>query len=311
MIEVKNLTKTFGTITAIDDISFHIHPNEIVGFLGKDGAGKSTTLNILTGYLSWDAGSVFIGGYDLSRSPKKAKKMIGYLPENPPLYPEMTVLEYLDFIHRLKNIPGRNIRPQIKNILEITQLTEEKDKLISNLTKGLQQKVGLAGALCGNPDILILDEPTAWLDPAQIYEMRNLIKELGKNHTIMFSSHLLHEISSICDKVIIISNGKIVAEDTLASLSSYTNQARQLVIKCRSSEKAVMKMLDSIPEALLANFLGIQEPDTVSFMVESRKEDDLRQTIFECCAQREIPLLEMEPLTISLEDVFLKLTSNQ
>ena len=311
MIEVRNLTKTFGSITAIDNISFHIHSNEVVGFLGKDGAGKSTTLNILTGYLDWDAGSILIHGYDLSRSPKKAKKTIGYLPENPPLYPEMTVWEYLDFVHRLKNITGRNIRSQIKNILEMTQLSEEKDRLIASLTKGTQQKVGFAGALCGDPDILLLDEPTAWLDPAQIYEMRNLIKELGKNHTILFSSHLLHEISAICDKVIIISKGKIVAEDTLASLSSYANHSRQLVIKCKGSEKDVMRMLYSIPEALLANFLGMKEPGTVSFMVESRPEDDIRQAIFESCAQRQIPLLEMEPLTISLEDVFLKLTSGQ
>ena len=230
MIEIQNLTKKFGQITAVDDLNFTVNKGEILGFLGPNGAGKSTTMNIITGYLPSTEGTVKVDGFDIMESPTEVKKRIGYLPEHPPIYMDMTVKEYLDFVSDLKLVERRQKKAQMNNVMELVNITDVRDRLIKNLSKGYKQRVGLAQALIGSPDVLVLDEPTAGLDPKQIIEVRKLIKTLGKKHTIILSSHILPEVSAVCERVVIINKGKIVAVDTPDNLSKGLGIASRLSV---------------------------------------------------------------------------------
>lgn len=310
MIEIKNLTKTYGSFTALNDISFSVPDGQILGFLGRNGAGKTTTMNIITGYLSSTAGSVCINGIDILKNPKQAKRQIGYLPETPPLYPDMTVKEYIRFVCELKQVAKKEIPAQIDYVFHMANITDVQHRLIANLSKGYKQRVGLAQALVGNPDIIILDEPTVGLDPKQIIEIRNTIKQLGEQHTVILSSHILHEIADVCNHVIIINHGTIVADDSLQNLGSYANNQNRLRIRVLGSEREVDSMLRSIEGLNSSEALGSFEPDTVDFLLQSDVATDLRAAVFSACASSSLPLLEQRNVNISLEDIFLQLTGD-
>lgn len=306
MIEVKNLTKRYGSLTAVDNISFSIKEGEIVGFLGPNGAGKSTTLNIITGYLSANNGTVTVEGFDMENEPIKAKKHIGFLPETPPLYVDMTVYEYLEFVYELKCCDF-NKGKHLKEICDTVKLTDVRNKLIRTLSKGYKQRVGIAGAIVGNPKIIILDEPTVGLDPVQIIEIRNLIRRLGKGHTVILSSHLLNEVQSICDRVIIINNGKIVADEKVSALQAFMGKAVNIKIKVAGPSKEVYNLLKSIPGVTRVDESGFKEGDTYTFIVESSSGVDVRKPIFNALSKKGWPIMGLENTEGELEDVFVKL----
>ena len=310
MIEVKNLTKRYGSHCAVDDISFQVEEVEILGFLGPNGAGKSTTMNILTGYLSATSGTVTINGHDILDEPNEAKANIGYLPEIPPLYPDMTVREYLDFMYDLKKCA----LPRVKHITEICRVMKIEDvynRLIKNLSKGYKQRVGMAQALIGNPPVLILDEPTVGLDPNQIIEIRSLIRTLGKHHTVILSSHILPEIEAVCDRIVIISEGKIVADDTAANLSDHFSKDRRLQVAIAGPRKEVADLLGGITGVDSVKALGSRESGVEEFAVEVRPGTDIRRDLFTRLAQRNWPLLSSKSMAMSLEDIFINLTLHQ
>ena len=310
MIEVKNLTKRYGSHCAVDDISFQVEEGEILGFLGPNGAGKSTTMNILTGYLSATSGTVTINGHDILDEPNEAKANIGYLPEIPPLYPDMTVREYLDFMYDLKKCA----LPRVKHITEICRVMKIEDvynRLIKNLSKGYKQRVGIAQALVGNPPVLILDEPTVGLDPNQIIEIRSLIRTLGKHHTVILSSHILPEIEAVCDRIVIISEGKIVADDTAANLSDHFSKDRRLQVAIAGPRKEVADLLGGITGVDSVKALGSRESGVEEFAVEVRPGTDIRRDLFTRLAQRNWPLLSSKSMAMSLEDIFINLTLHQ
>ncbi len=310
MIEVKNLTKRYGSHCAVDDISFQVEEGEILGFLGPNGAGKSTTMNILTGYLSATSGTVTINGHDILDEPNEAKANIGYLPEIPPLYPDMTVREYLDFMYDLKKCA----LPRVKHITEICRVMKIEDvynRLIKNLSKGYKQRVGMAQALIGNPPVLILDEPTVGLDPNQIIEIRSLIRTLGKHHTVILSSHILPEIEAVCDRIVIISEGKIVADDTAANLSDHFSKDRRLQVAIAGPRKEVADLLGGITGVDSVKALGSRESGVEEFAVEVRPGTDIRRDLFTRLAQRNWPLLSSKSMAMSLEDIFINLTLHQ
>lgn len=310
MIEVKNLTKKYGAHVAVDNISFEVHEGEILGFLGPNGAGKSTTMNILTGYLSATSGTVSINGHDILDEPNEAKANIGYLPEQPPLYPDMTVREYLNFMFDLKKCP----LPRQRHIAEICKVLKIEDvygRLIRNLSKGYKQRVGFAQALIGNPPVLILDEPTVGLDPNQIVEIRTLIKMLGKHHTIILSSHILSEIEAVCDRIVIINRGKIVANDTAAELSANISQDRRLIVSVAGPAKEISALISGIRGVEKVSYEGSREAGVHEFAIETDEGVDIRRDLFTRLAQRNWPLLTSTSRAMSLEDIFVKLTMNE
>lgn len=310
MIEVKNLTKKFGPHTAVDNISFTINDGEIVGFLGPNGAGKTTTMNMLSGYISSTSGTIIINDHDILDEPEKAKMQLGYLPDTPPLYNDMTVMEYLKFVCDIKSVKKSERADMIEKILTQTGLQEVKKRLTGNLSKGYKQRVGLAQALVGNPDVLILDEPTVGLDPKQILEMRQLIKSLGKDHTVLLSSHILSEVSAICDRVLIINQGKIVADDTTDNINSQNVKNVLLVTVKGDPEKAInsVKRLDIIENVEVESD---NNDGTYNLKITGQKNTDIREGVFALLAISKTSVLMMKPYSLSLEDVFLKVINGE
>lgn len=307
MITISNLTKKYGDKTALCDVSFEVKDGEVLGFLGPNGAGKSTTMNIITGYISYTDGTVLVDGYDILENPMEVKKRIGYLPEIPPLYPDMTVIEYLEFVYDLKKIKKEDKASHIQDIIQLVKLDDVKGRKIGNLSKGYRQRVGLAGALTGDPDVLILDEPTVGLDPKQIIEIRNVIKELGKKKTIILSSHILSEISAVCDRVIIINNGKLVAEDTPSKLSARLGSGKRMSFTVSGSKEKAEEILNSFDG--ISNVICISSNgDTYEFEFDTAMETDNRKELFFAFAENQIPILAQKETETSLEDIFLKLT---
>ncbi len=310
MIEVKNLTKRYGGHKAVNDISFRVEEGEILGFLGPNGAGKSTTMNILTGYLSASEGTVSINGHDVLDEPNEAKASIGYLPEHPPLYLDMTVREYLDFMYDLKKctIPRQE---HIAEICRIMKIEDVYGRLIKNLSKGYRQRVGFAQALIGNPPVLILDEPTVGLDPNQIIEIRSLIKSLGKHHTVILSSHILPEIEAVCDRIVIINKGVIVADDTAKNLSTRYSNDRRLLARVAGPESEVQALIGRIGDVEQVTSLGEKETGVFEFAIETAEGTDIRRDLFERLAARNWPLLGLKSMEMSLEEIFIALTREQ
>lgn len=308
MIEVKNLSKRYGQNVALDNINFSVEKGTVVGFLGPNGAGKSTTMNIITGYLSASAGSITVGGYNTLDNPNEVKKLIGYLPEQPPLYPDMTVKEYLNFMYDLKKVALPR-KEHLEKICGLTKITDVYGRLIHNLSKGYKQRVGLAQALLGNPPVLILDEPTVGLDPKQIIEIRNLIHNLGKNHTIILSSHILPEIQAVCERIIIINRGKLVADGTPESLSRSLSGDSRITVRIEGGENEVSKALRGVPDFVSVRTLGEKEPGVFEYSVEACEGCDPRRALFRLAAENNWPILEMHSAGLSLEDVFLRLTA--
>ena len=296
MIEVKNLTKRYGGVKAVDDISFTAESGEVVGLLGPNGAGKSTTMNIITGYLGATSGTVLIDGIDILENPKGAKAKIGYLPEIPPLYQDMTVRRYLEFIFDLKKV-------HIGEVMEIVKITDVSDRVIKNLSKGYRQRVGLAGALMGNPPVLILDEPTVGLDPKQIIDIRKLIKSLGKKHTIIFSSHVLSEVSAVCDRIVMINNGRIVADAKTEKLSETVSGGSVLILEADGSASAVSDAVSSVEGVKRVTKTAGQ-----TYTIEYESGKDVRRGIFNALSKANCPILMMRPGGLTLEESFLKLT---
>ncbi|MCY1714672.1 ABC transporter ATP-binding protein [Caproiciproducens galactitolivorans] len=309
MIEVKNLSKRYGQNVALNNINFSVEKGTIVGFLGPNGAGKSTTMNIITGYLSASSGSVTVGGYNTLDNPNEVKKLIGYLPELPPLYPDMTVKEYLNFLFDLKKVTLPR-KKHLEQICALTEITDVYDRLINNLSKGYKQRVGLAQALLGNPPVLILDEPTVGLDPKQIIEIRNLIHNLGKNHTIILSSHILPEIQAVCERIIIINRGKLVADGTPDSLSRSLSEDNRITVRMEGGEAEVSKALRGMKDIVSVQTLGEKEPGVFEYSVEACENCDPRRDLFRLAAKNNWPILEMKNAGLSLEDVFLRLTAS-
>ncbi len=307
MIEVSSLSKRYGSFLAVDNVSFKIKKGEIIGFLGPNGAGKSTIMNILTGYLSLTQGKVSIDGYDILENPNEAKKRIGYLPEIPPLYTDMTVREYLNFIYDLKKTKFPRA-PHIDEILRLVKITDVQNKLIKSLSKGYRQRVGIAQALIGNPDVLILDEPTVGLDPKQIIEIRNLIAKLGKNHTIIVSSHILSEIQAVCERVIIIHRGKLVADATPDELSKTLSSDHSVTVRVAGEQADVEKILKSVKGVESVVCLGKKEEGTLDYSVAPLDSCDIRADISERLAERGRALYSLQSNQLSLEQVFMKLT---
>ena len=302
MIEVKGLSKIYGKNIALNNVSFKINNGEIVGLLGPNGAGKTTTMNIITGYLSSTSGSVTVGGYDVLQNPEEVKKLIGYLPENPPLYMEMTVWDYLSFVYDLKKVKDEK-DTHINAILEKVKITDVKNRLIKNLSKGYKQRIGMAQALIGDPQLLIFDEPTVGLDPRQINEVRDVIRELGKTKTVIISSHILSEISSVCEKIIVINKGKIVADNSLENILGSQNRIN---LRIEGDGEKILGLLHSVP--------GIEKavsPKSGCYTVAGSLTDDTRREIFNKMAENGCPILLMENKKLSLEEVFLKITDRQ
>lgn len=309
MVEVKKLTKNYGNIKAVDNISFTVGEGEILGFLGPNGAGKSTTMNIITGYISSTSGTVTIDGKEILENPKEAKAKIGYLPEIPPLYTDMTVKKYLEFMFDLKKVKLPK-KEHIEEVMRLVRITEQADRIIKNLSKGYRQRVGFAQALLGNPPVLILDEPTVGLDPMQIIEIRKLIKSLGKKHTIILSSHVLSEISATCDRILVISNGKIVADAKTDELSSSTagEEKLALVVECAASD--IISAIKNIPAVIRVNKISEKNGNSAKYMVEYEKDHDVRRDVFNAMARIGCPILDMQSGNETLEEMFLKLTAN-
>ena len=311
MIEVKNLTKNYGDKKAINGISFTVEDGEILGFLGPNGAGKSTTMNILTGYISSTSGSAIINGVDIFEEPLKAKKNIGYLPEIPPLYIDMTVKDYLNFVYDLKKckLPRK---AHLKDVCELVQITDVYERIIKNLSKGYKQRVGLAQALIGNPPVLILDEPTVGLDPKQIIEIRTLIKKLGKKHTVILSSHILSEIQAVCDRVIIINKGKVAAEDTIDNLSKTVSGDHRLIMRIDGAgKKDIIKALRDIEGIISVKADMMREDNIWEFEIEAQEGIDVRRDINSVCRENNFNILMMKNNEMTLEDIFLKITMGE
>lgn len=307
MIQVKNLSKKYGSHVAVSDVSFTVNDGEILGFLGPNGAGKSTTMNILTGYLSATAGTVSIDGYDILENPNEAKMRIGYLPEQPPLYLDMTVKEYLNFIYDLKKVKFPKA-PHIDEICRLVKIDNVANRLIRNLSKGYRQRVGIAQALVGNPDVLILDEPTVGLDPKQIIEIRTLITELGKNHTVILSSHILSEIQAVCERVIVINHGKLVADGSPEELSKALSSDHTFTARIGGPKTEVMKLLSTIPGVVNVTCIGLNEKESNDYIIEPDNKTDIRRQLFNRLADRHWPLLMLKTNEMSLEQIFLRIT---
>ena len=307
MIEVKNVTKKYGNFVAVDNISFNIKEGEIIGLLGPNGAGKSTTRNMITGFIEQTEGEIIIDGYDMLKKPKKAKKEIGYMPEGVPLYTDLTVKEFVSYMAQIKKVDRKIRKEQIEKTIEETGLKDVEKKLIKNLSRGYKQRVSMAGALVGKPKILILDEPTVGLDPKQITEIRELIKKLGKTHTVILSSHILSEVSQICNKVIIINKGKIVAIDTPQNLENAVSKNNNIYVTIEDPENKIETVKDKIEGIKDIKLVATNDDGTKHYCIESEGEKDLRKTIFAEFAKENITIYEMKKQDVTLEDAFIEL----
>lgn len=311
MIEVENLVKKYGGHTAVDGLSFKVEKGQIYGFLGPNGAGKSTTMNIITGYIASTEGTVRINGHDILEEPEEAKKCIGYLPEQPPLYFDMTVLEYLKFTADLKKIPKNEQIKMIEEVMEMTKIKDMRDRLIKNLSKGYRQRVGLAQAVLGYPEVIILDEPTVGLDPKQIIEIRELIKGLAKKHTIILSSHILSEVSAVCDYIMIIARGKLVASDTPENLIRRMQSSGSLFLSVKGEKEKLEKVLPAVKGVQSWSYSESGQEGVTDLRVQMKKDEDAREELFYTLADARCPILLMKYEKASLEDVFLELTSDE
>ena len=308
MIEVRNLTKKYGDHFAIQDISFSLEKGKIYGLLGPNGAGKSTTMNIMTGYIAATSGEVIIEGHDIFKEAEEAKKHIGYLPEIPPLYMDMTVWEYLFTVVDLKGVPKSERKSMIGDVMEKVMITNMKDRLIKNLSKGYKQRVGIAQTLIGNPDIIILDEPTVGLDPKQIIEIRTLIKQLGEDHTVLISSHILSEIGAVCDHVVIINKGHLVVSDSTENLEKLFKGQDILCLSAQGELEKIQNILREFPALSIADMKEAEEAETYRFQLKVQDQADYRKQLFFRFAEAGIPLLEISRAGMSLEDIFLEIT---
>ena len=307
MIEVKNVTKKYGKFKAVDDISFTVKDGEVVGFLGPNGAGKSTTMNMITGFIEPTEGTIIVNGYDIMKKTKKAKKQIGYMPESTPLYFELTVKEFVTYMAELKLVERKNRKEEVEKVINDTGLKDVENKLIKNLSRGYKQRTSMAGALVGNPDVLILDEPTVGLDPKQIIEIRNLIKKLGEKHTVILSSHILSEISQICERVIIINKGKIVAIDTPENLEEKTKEKNILYVTVEDVNNKMPSVKDKIKEIEELSLVKDNEDGTKQYKIISDSKVDVRKSLFEILPKEEITIFELKKAETSLADAFIKL----
>lgn len=311
MIEVKNVTKKYGKFVAVDNISFDVKDGEILGLLGPNGAGKSTTMNMITGFIEATDGEICVNGYDISKKPKKAKKQIGYMPEGVPSYQELTPREFIKYMAELKQVDKKTKKEEIQNLIKQIGLEDVQNKLIKNLSRGYKQRVSMAGALVGSPDVIILDEPTVGLDPKQILEIRNLIKELGKKHTVILSSHILSEVSQICDRVVIINKGKIVAIDTPEKLEEKTQKQNILYVTVEDKENNMMSMKEKITEIKDLELVKDNEDGTKQYKITSNADIDLRKNLFEILPKEKITIFELKKAEVSLEDAFMNLISDE
>ena len=310
MIEVTNLTKRYGEHVAVDHLTFRVEKGQIYGCLGPHGAGKSTTMNMITGYLAPSAGTVVIDGKDIQKEPEAAKRKVGYLPEIPPLYTDMTVQEYLSFAAELKKIPAKERKEQVGKVMEMTQITDMRGRLIKNLSKGYRQRVGLAQAILGDPEVLILDEPSVGLDPKQIIEIRDLIRKLGENHTIILSSHILSEVSAICDHIMIIAHGQLVASDSPEGLQKLMKGAMELELTVKGEYEALEQTLNKIPGVESLERMASPENGLAKVKVVTGENTDVREAVFFALADAKLPVMEMVHSEKSLEDIFLELTDD-
>ncbi len=307
MIEVKDLTKKYGDFTAVQNLNFKIEDGEIVGFLGPNGAGKSTTMNMITGYIESTEGDIIVNGYDISKKPKKVKRQIGYMPESTPLYSDLTVKEFIHYMAELKFVKRKERKAEVEKVLEQTGLVDVQNKLIKNLSRGYKQRVSLAGALIGNPEVIILDEPTVGLDPKQITEIRTLIKNLGKDHTVILSSHILSEVSQICEKVIIINKGKIIAIDTPENLENETKGKNTIILTVEDNKDNMKNISDKIQGIEEITLKKDNEDGTKQYKIISEKDIDLRKKLFEVLPKEGITIFELKQVESTLEDAFIKL----
>lgn len=310
MIEVTDLTKKYGNHVAVDHLSFKVEKGQIYGFLGPNGAGKSTTMNMLTGYLAATEGKVTINGKDIQKEPEEARKSIGYLPELPPLYTEMTVAEYLKFVAELKKVPRQERGRQIEEVMEMTRITDMSSRLIKNLSKGYRQRVGLAQAILGYPEVIILDEPTVGLDPKQIIEIRDLIKRLGETHTIILSSHILSEVSAVCDHIMIIAHGKLVASDSPEGLERLMSGSGELKLEIKGDSEQILNILNALEQVEAVHMAGPGENGSFKLSVLSKEDADVREQVFFALAEAGLPIMELRRTKKSLEDIFLELTAD-
>lgn len=310
MIEVNNLVKRYGDHTAVDHLSFKIEKGKIYGFLGPNGAGKSTTMNMITGYIASTEGTVTIDGHDILDEPEQAKKCIGYLPEMPPLYFDMTVGEYMNFVADLKKIPKDQKKSMVEEVMEMVKITDMKNRLIKNLSKGYRQRVGFAQAILGYPEVIILDEPTVGLDPKQIIEIRDLIKSLKKKHTVILSSHILSEVSAVCDYVLIISHGKLVASDTPENLGKLAEGSNTLNLLVKGDKDHIRIALGQISDIKDIKIEDAKEEHAWNVMLSTKEDMDIREEVFFKMADAHCPILEMQSKKVSLEEIFLELTED-
>ncbi len=310
MIEIQNMSKRYGNVNAVRDLSFTLEKGEILGFLGPNGAGKSTTMNIITGFMPPTSGTVKVCGYDVMEDPIEVKKRIGYLPEQPPLYMDMTVTDYLNYVCDLKHVKRSLRKNQLDDVMDLVKIGDVRGRLIKNLSKGYKQRVGLAQALVGSPEVLILDEPTVGLDPKQIIEIRNLIKALGKNHSIILSSHILPEVSAVCERVVIINKGRISAVDTPENLSKSMDSSARYNVSIAGPENSVKDILKGLHGVINVEASSANDSDISSFLIESTRDADIRKPMFFELAKAGFPIMELKAMDKSLEDVFLEITKN-
>ena len=311
MIEVKHVTKKYGNFTAVDDINFTIKNDEIVGFLGPNGAGKSTTMNMITGYIEPTSGKIIVNDYEISKDPKKVKRQIGYMPESTPLYNDLTVREFVNYMADLKYVKRKDKKEKVDKVLQDVGLTDVQKKLIRNLSRGYKQRVSMAGALIGDPKVLILDEPTVGLDPKQITEIRDLIRKLGKNHTVILSSHILSEVSQICEKVIIINKGKVLAVDTPSNLEEKFEEENRIFVTVEDEKNKIDRVAKKIKNLKSIEFIKDKNDGTKQYELIADKSTDLRKEIFNLFPKNDINILELKKSEITLEDAFLKLISQK
>lgn len=311
MIQVENITKKYGSFVAVDNINFEIEEGEVVGFLGPNGAGKSTTMNMITGYIEPTSGRIIVDGYDISKKPRKAKRQIGYMPEGVPLYSDLTVKEFITYMAELKGVPKKEKKEKVQKVIKETGLTEVQNQLTKNISRGYKQRVSMAGALVSNPKVIILDEPTVGLDPKQVTEIRALIKELGKDHTVILSSHILSEVSQICNRVIIINKGKIVAIDTPENLEKKVIKDNSVYVTVEDPDNKMDTIKDKLPNVKEIKLISENEDKTKKYRITATNDEDLRKNIFEVFAKERITIFEMKQSDVTLEDAFMQLINSQ